>query len=73
MHTLYVAPSGIHGPSGQCRIYAGPAGVRYNHQSTVWREVGLMDSVGNVRCIEPEFAALRDDAPLAAGTYYPVA
>jgi hypothetical protein len=73
MHTLYIAPSGAYGPSGQCRIYAAPGqGGSYDHQSKAWREVGLMDSAGNVRCIEPEFAALRDDAPLMAGTYYPL-
>lgn len=69
---LYVAPAGLYGPAGQCRIYAGASGARYDPQSPDWREVGLMDSAGNVRCIEPEFAALRDDVPLMAGSYYPM-
>lgn len=73
-HTLYVAPSGLYGPSEQCRIYAteGTDVPRYDPFSKIWREVGLMDSAGNVRCIEPEFAALRDDVPLMAGSYYPL-
>lgn len=76
MPMLYIAPSGAYGPSGQCRIYA-PAGelrpgARYEDSPQNWREVGLMDSAGNVRCIEPEFAALRDEAPLMAGTYWAV-
>lgn len=72
MATLYIAPSGTHGPSGQCRIYASESAGSYDPQSPAWREVGLMDSSGNVRCIEPEFAALCDDAPLMAGTYWPM-
>ena len=72
MTTLYVAPSGTYGPSGQCRIYASDAPGRYEDCPSNWREVGLMDSAGNVRCIGPEFAALRDDAPLMAGTYWPM-
>ncbi len=76
MARLYVAPSGIYGPAEQCRIYVerGPLapGARYEDNPQNWREVGLMDWYGNVRCIETEFAALRDDVPLMAGTYYPL-
>lgn len=76
MSTVLIVPSGAHGPSGQCRIYAHPHNVpnalrAYREDAgRGWREVGLMDSAGNVRCIEPEFAALRDDAPLMAGSQY---
>lgn len=74
--TLYVAPSGAYGPAGQCRIYAAKGqlapGACYRDNPDNWREVGLMDSAGNVRCIEPEFSALRDDQPLMAGPYYPI-
>ena len=76
MATLFVAPSPGYGPAGQCRIYAAigelAAGARYQDNPSNWREVGLMASDGAVRCIEPEFAALRDDVPLMAGTYYPL-
>lgn len=69
INTLYVAPSGRYGPSGQCRIYAGADGTRYG---STWREVGLMGHDGRIVCIEPEFADLKHDVPLMAGTYYPM-
>jgi len=72
MTTLYVAPSGAFGPSGQCRIYASDAGGRYEAHPQSWREVGLMNSEGGIRCIEAEFSVLQDDVPLMAGSYYPV-
>lgn len=71
--TLYVVPA-FSDQAGQCRIVArdGDHGARdsYRANPNNWREVGLMDSRGNIRCIEPEFAALRDDVPLMAGTVY---
>ncbi len=72
MTTLYIAPSGTYGPSGQCRIYASESAGRYEDRPSDWHEVGLMDSAGRVRCISPEFADLRHDEPLMAGSYWPM-
>jgi len=71
--TLYIVPTW--GDQGsQCRIVARDgdhqARESYEANPSNWREVGLMDWHGNVRCIEPEFAALRDDVPLMAGTQF---
>ena len=72
MHTLFIVPA-FSDQAGQCRIVARAGRMTdcltsYRLIPEQWREVGLMDSAGNVRCIELEFAALRHEAPLAAGT-----
>lgn len=71
--TLYIVPAWSD-QAGQCRIVAreGQWAARdsYLVNASKWLEVGLMDSRGKVRCIEPEFASLREDEPLMAGTQY---
>lgn len=61
--------------AGQCRIVARQGDVRdalcnYRAEPRAWREVGLMDSRGSIRCIEPQFAEMRQDEPLTAGVVY---
>lgn len=72
MTTIYVAPAGLDEPLSQCRIYAAQDGIRYNHTSKLWKEVGLMGSDGSIICIESIFSDLKYDVPLMAGTYYPM-
>lgn len=72
--TLLIVPA-FSDQAGQCRIVARDGRTAdclksYRSAPDEWREVGLMDSRGNVRCIEAEFSALRDDAPLMAGNSY---
>lgn len=77
MSILYIAPA-FSDQAGQCRIYAHSddtiRNVRdhYRKYPEQWHEVGLMDSRGSIRCIEPEFAALKHDEPLMAGSIYPM-
>lgn len=59
----------------QCRVVAADGLFRdplsaYRHDHSAWGEVGLVNSRGELVCIEPEFAAMKQDEPLMAGVYY---
>lgn len=75
MIALYIVPAWSD-QAGQCRIVrrdgplAGSARESYRRDPSAWREVGIMNSRGEVVCFDgaPEqLQELRDCAPLAAG------
>lgn len=78
MSTLYIAPA-MTDQAGQCRIYAcagyHPMKVRehFAKYPGQWKEVGLMNSRGQLVCFEgteQQRQDLTDDQPLMAGLAY---
>ncbi|MGV2866377.1 hypothetical protein [Achromobacter sp. AGC39] len=75
MIALYIVPAWSD-QAGQCRIVrrdgplVGTARESYRRDPTAWREVGLMNSRGELVCFDgpsEQLQELRDCAPLAAG------
>jgi len=72
--TIFVAPG-----SHQCRIYAMPYHMRpgqkpgdiaWEYQQRDWKEIGMLDSRLKLRCIEPDYAHLKDDLEgMMGGTF----
>ena len=79
--TLYIVPA-VTDLAGQCRIVgrrgqiSGAARDSYRADPSAWMEVGLMNSKGELVCLEEEFGAaggwdeLRDSQPLMAGSEF---
>lgn len=73
--TVHIVPA-FSDQAGQCRIYARPGNHpdparHYLHEQDQWHEIGIMDSKGNLRCIEPKYQELSHEVPLRGGaTYY---
>lgn len=69
--TLYIAPA-MTDQAGQCRIYsiegkAHDAALLYRQHPNLWKEVGIMNSRGQLVCCEVAFQEIRDMEPLMAG------
>lgn len=72
MKTLLIVPA-MTDQAGQCRIVAREGKgtlADYRAEPRNWTEVGIMNSRGDLVCIEPEFNDLYNDVPLAAGTLW---
>lgn len=74
MTTVYIVPA-TSDIAGQCNIVARPGRITnarddYRANPERWVEVGLMASDGHVRCIEPQYADIEQDQPLAAGLQF---
>lgn len=72
--TLYIAPA-LTDQAGQCRIYSTPgdvedAGALYRARPEVWREVGLMNSRGQLVCSSVAYQDLKDQEPLMGGSAF---
>ena len=76
--TIYIAPA-MTPQAGQCRIYAceGPmirsARDHYRTFPGLWKEVGIMNSRGNLVCFKgtpKQREDLTNDQPLMAGITY---
>lgn len=76
--TIYIHPAWSD-QAGQCRIYAtnelGGVDARddYRARPNLWREVGLMNSAGELVCFEgteDQREALVEGQPLAAGSVF---
>lgn len=75
MKTVYIVPA-MSDIAGQCRIvqrdsgFSGSARDNYRKEPQAWKEIGLMDSRGNLRCLTapPEIVSeLKECEPLMAG------
>lgn len=83
MLIVYIAPT-VTDHGSQCRIYMAdadmvPRSIRdhYRNMPQAWKEVGLMDHKGSIRCFEQGTTALRlihadlqNQVPLMAGTSF---
>lgn len=74
--TLYIVPA-ITDQAGQCRIVAREGNVAsaredYRQNPDNWREVGIMNSLGKVVCLDNKemFMELKADEPLMAGSQF---
>lgn len=80
--TLYIVPAWSD-QAGQCRIVGieqvvPNAAVSYRTQPSIWLDVGVMNSRGDLVCLAPRFGGaggfqmLQDSQPLMAGTQWEV-
>lgn len=83
--TLFIVPA-VTDQAGQCRIvgfpgkdYPGKNAIHsYRENPNLWKEVGLMNSRGELVCLEPEYGAcggwdeLKACEPLMAGMEFEV-
>lgn len=80
--TLFIVPA-LTDQAGQCRIVGSPgifqsASHNYQANPSAWQEVGLMNSRGELVCLNKRYSAaggwaeLKDSEPLMAGCQFTV-